>query len=120
MTRSAMAAALAAMLAATAPPAEAQTLAVATPFALPTGQLRASQLIGSPVYDLEARDIGSIKDVILDRDGRVAAVVLDVGTFLGQSSKYIGVPLIDVKTYKNRLLLDRTKQQLQVAPPYRL
>ena len=36
-----------------------------------SGELRASQLLGSTVYDVQNRNIGSIKDIVLDRDGKV-------------------------------------------------
>ena len=79
MSKFAMTAALALMTAATAPVAYAQNSAHPTNVALTTqtGQLRASQLLGSTVYDVQNRNIGSVKDVILDRDGRVAAVVVN-------------------------------------------
>jgi sporulation protein YlmC with PRC-barrel domain len=117
----AMAAALAALMAMTTPLAYAQTTKP-TPIALTTqaGQLRASQMIGSTVYDVQNRNIGSIKDLVLDRDGRVAAVVIDVGSFLGMGGKYVGVSLNDLKMDNDRLTLDRTKEQLQSAEAYQL
>src|SRR5258706_4172220 len=51
-------------------------------------QIRGSKMIGSSVYDVQNRHIGKVRDLILDRDGKVAAVVVDVRTFLrigGQS-----------------------------------
>jgi|HubBroStandDraft_6_1064221.scaffolds.fasta_scaffold114551_2 hypothetical protein len=93
MSKFAMTAALALITAAIAPVAYAQNSARPTNVALTTqaGQLRASQLIGSTVYDVQNRNIGSVNDVILDRDGRVAAVVLDVGAFLGLGGRYVAV-----------------------------
>ena len=83
-------------------------------------QIRASKMIGSSVYDLHNRDIGNVKDLIVDRDGKVAAAVVDVGTFLGMGGKYVAVSLNDIKTDNNRLTLDMTKEQLQQAKAYRL
>ncbi len=85
-----------------------------------SNQFRASKMLGSTVYDVHNRDIGSVKDLIIDRDGRVAAAVVDVGTFLGMGGKYVAVPLSDIKTDNNRLTLDMTKEQLKQAQDYHL
>jgi len=121
-------AALAALLAVAAP-ALAQTNPAApvtrsdtatTANAIQADQFRASKMIGSTVYDLQNRNIGSVKDLVLDRDGRVAAVVLDVGSFLGMGGKYVAIHLSDIKTDNDRLTLDRTKEQLQQMAAYNL
>ncbi|HYU11982.1 MAG TPA: PRC-barrel domain-containing protein [Stellaceae bacterium] len=83
-------------------------------------QIRASKMIGSAVYDVQNRNIGKVRDLVLDRDGKIAAVVVDVGTFLGMGGKTVAVQLSDLKTDHNRLTLDRTKEQLQQMANYRL
>ena len=137
MTKSNLTAAVAAILLATSPLAYAQSAAAPNENAAgnttgtaaatnPTGtqiqndQIRASKMLGSTVYDLQNRDIGSVKDLIIDKDGRVAAAVIDVGTFLGMGGKYVAVPLDAIKTDNNRLTLDMTKEQLQQAQAYNL
>ena len=122
-----IAAALTALLVATAPVAYAETAprsAATTPAAgeraIQSDQIRASKMIGSTVYDVQNRRIGHVKDLILDRDGQVASVVVDVGAFLGMGGKYVAVSLRDFKTDHNRLTLDLTKEQLQQAQNYRL
>ena len=85
---------LAALLMATAPIAYAQvntaphtsTPATSVMSQIQPDQFRATKMIGSAVYDVQNRDIGKVKDLIVDRDGRVAAVVVDVGSFLGVGS----------------------------------
>ena len=86
--------------------------------AIQVDQIRASKMLGSSVYDLQNRKIGSVKDLVLDKDGTVAAVVIDVGTTLG--GKDVAIRLSDMKTDNNRLTLDRTKEQLQQMAEYRL
>jgi sporulation protein YlmC with PRC-barrel domain len=81
--------------------------------------VRASKMIGSTVYDVQNRDIGSVKDLIIGK-GRVAAAVVDVGTFLGVGGKYVAVPLDAIKTVNNRLTLYMSKDQLQQAQAYNL
>jgi sporulation protein YlmC with PRC-barrel domain len=123
LLKSAMTVALAVMMAAaSAPVAYAQSVTHPTTVALTTqtGQLRASRLIGSTVYDGQNRNIGSVRDVILDRDGRVAAVVVDVGAFLGLGGKYVAVQLSELRTDNDRLTLNRSKEQLLSAETYKL
>jgi sporulation protein YlmC with PRC-barrel domain len=131
MTKSNVTAAVAAILMATAPMAFAQSdtarhEATASTMTNPAGtqirsdQVRASKVLGSTVYDVHNRDIGSVKDLIINKDGRVAAAVVDVGTFLGMGGKYVAVPLSAIKADNNRLTLDMTKEQLQQAEAYNL
>ena len=128
MTRTNLTAAVAAILMATSPLAYAQSTTVPREVTAtnPTGteihdnQVRASKMLGSTVYDLQNRDIGSVKDLIINKNGRVAAAVIDVGTFLGMGGKYVAVPPSAIKTDNNRLTLDMTKEQLQQAQAYNL
>jgi sporulation protein YlmC with PRC-barrel domain len=116
----------AAIIAAAAPAAYAQTrpmtetrVAVVNHIIQPD-EMRASKILGSAVYDVQNRNIGSVKDLVLDKSGTVDAVVLDVGSFLGMGGKYVAVPISDIKTNNNRLTLDRTKEQLQQMAAYEL
>ncbi len=121
-----IAAAFAALLVATAPLAYAETAAHSRAGAttgesmIQPDQIRASKVVGSAVYDVHNRKIGHVKDLVLDRDGRVAAVVVDVGAFLGMGGKFVAANLRDFKTDHNRLTLDLTKEQLQQAQNYQL
>ena len=83
-------------------------------------EIRASKMIGSTVYDVQNRKIGSVQDLVLDKSGKVDAVVVDVGSFLGMGGKNVAISLSDIKTDHNRLTLDRTKEQLQQMAEYRL
>jgi sporulation protein YlmC with PRC-barrel domain len=116
----------AAIIAAAAPGAYAQTRAMpdthvaVTSHIIQSDEVRASKMIGSTVYDLQNRNIGKVKDLVLNKDGAVDVVVLDVGSFLGMGGKYVGIPISDIKTNNNRLTLDRTKEQLQQMAAYQL
>jgi sporulation protein YlmC with PRC-barrel domain len=124
-----MTAAVALALAAAAP-AYAQTAAthesrtVAMNETLPHGiqpdEVRASKMIGSAVYDVQNRKIGSVADLILNKEGKVDAVVIDVGSFLGMGGKNVAVLPSELKTDNNWLTLDRTKEQLQQMANYDL
>ena len=110
-------AAVALALAAATPVAYAQT---ATTHSIQTDEIRASKMIGSAVYDVQNRKIGSVDDVILNKNGKVDAVVIDVGSFLGMGGKDVAVLPSDIKTDNNRLTLDRSKEQLQQMATYDL
>jgi sporulation protein YlmC with PRC-barrel domain len=127
MSKATNAALFAAIIAAAAPAAYAQTrtvpetrVAVTTHTMIQPDEVRASKLIGASVYDVQNRNIGSVKDLVLARSGTVDAVVVDVGSFLGMGGKYVAIPLSDIKTDNNRLTLDRSKEQLQQMAKYEL
>jgi sporulation protein YlmC with PRC-barrel domain len=126
MSKTTMTAAFAAIIATAAPAAYAQThpttetRVAATSNIIQPDEVRASKMIGSTVYDVQNRNIGSVKDLILNKDGRVDAAVIDVGAFLGMGGKYVAIPISDIKTDNNRLTLDRAKEQLQQMAAYDL
>jgi sporulation protein YlmC with PRC-barrel domain len=119
-------AAVAMVLAATTPAVYAQTSAThdtraaATAAGIQPDEMRASKIIGSAVYDVQNRKIGSVQDLVLGKSGKIDTVVVDVGSFLGMGGKNVAIPLSDIKTDNNRLTLDRTKEQLQQMAEYRL
>src|SRR5437588_1422288 len=122
MSKTMMTTAFAAALAVSMPLAFAQT--VHTNHIAP-GQLRATQMDGSTVYDTKNQNIGDVKDIILDKDGKVAAVVLDVGSFLGMGGKFVAVSMNDLKiTFDNNnkphFAVDMTKEQLKAAQAFDL
>jgi len=116
----------AAIIAAVAPGAYAQTSTMpaartaVTSHIIQSDEVRASKMIGSTVYDLQNRNIGKVSDLVLNRDGAIDVVVLDVGSFLGMGGKYVGIPISEIKTDNNRLTLDRSKEQLQAMAAYQL
>ena len=83
-------------------------------------QMRASKMIGSRVYDLQNRNIGKVNDLIVNRQGSIDSVIVDVGSFLGMGGKNVAVKPSDFKTDNNRLTLDVTKEQLQQKADYNL
>jgi len=122
-----------ALLMAASLPVYAQTTTTTTSTSAPRvvatqlqpGQIRATQMDGATVYDAQNQKVGDIKDVIIDRDGKVAAVVLDVGAFLGVGGKYVAVSMNDLKitqdsSNKPRFAVDMTKDQLKAAQAFDL
>ena len=114
--------------AATAP---AATAPAAAPHTLPAtiqasrhmrdDQIRASKLIGSAVYDPADQKIGTVDELVLNADGKVADVVLGVGGFLGAGEKRVAVPMADLKRGKNdHFVLAATKDSLKQMANFEL
>jgi len=137
VSKTTMTAAFAALLAASAPIAYAQTTTVpshsatAVEHGLTTqsrvmpGQIRMTDMNGATIYGAGDKSIGDIKDVVLDRDGRVAEVVLNVGATLGMGGKLVAIPMNDIKiatdsNNKPRFTVDMTEAQLKSAQAFSL
>jgi sporulation protein YlmC with PRC-barrel domain len=61
------------------------------------GEWRASKLIGVNVYNDNNEKIGDIKELIIDKSGKVDNVVLGVGGFIGMGEHYVAVPMEKLK-----------------------
>ena len=89
---------------------------------LPGDTLPVSKYYKEDVYDARDSKIGDIKDVLLDKSGQVAAVIVGVGGFLGMGEKDVAVPFnairITEKDSKRYLVMDTTKEALQSAKSY--
>jgi len=72
------------------------------------------------VYDPSDQKIGEIKDVLIGSDGKVAALIVEVGGFIGAGARDVAVPFTDVKgTKKNDkwyLTMNTSKDELKNAP----
>jgi sporulation protein YlmC with PRC-barrel domain len=74
------------------------------------------------VYDPSDAKIGDVDDLLLDKEGRVTAVIIGVGGFLGMGEKDVAVPFNSVraseKNNKWYLVLNTTKDALKQAPGF--
>ena len=61
------------------------------------GKWRASKLMGLDVYNEANEKLGDINELILDKDGKVHAVVIGVGGFLGMGEHDIAVSMDKLK-----------------------
>jgi sporulation protein YlmC with PRC-barrel domain len=66
-------------------------------YQMKAGQWRATKLDGLDVYNPNNEKIGDINELIIDRDGRVEAVVIGVGGFLGMGEHHVAVPFEKVQ-----------------------
>ena len=60
-------------------------------------QWRAPKLIGVAVYGPDEKQIGKIKDVLIDHNGAAQTVVIGVGGFLGFGTKDVAVPFAAIQ-----------------------
>ena len=77
-----------------APAAPAQTPPAPPPAVVPAEQLASAELtglLGHPVLSAQAAELGVIVDLLVDSEGRVRAVVVDVGGFMGVGSRKVAV-----------------------------
>jgi sporulation protein YlmC with PRC-barrel domain len=56
-------------------------------------QFRSTNLRGTRVYGANNENMGEINDVLINRSGQVAAVIIGVGGFLGIGEKDVAVPM---------------------------
>jgi sporulation protein YlmC with PRC-barrel domain len=61
------------------------------------GDWRTSKVVGLSVYNDNNESIGSINDLLTDRNGTIKAVVLGVGGFLGMGAHLVAVPYDKIK-----------------------
>ena len=88
------------------------------------GARDAHGILGRDVRSFANEDMGRIVDVIVDRDGKVRAAVIDFGGFLGVGSRKIVVDwnalrFAGVSSKSDSITLDLNKQQVSAAPEYK-
>jgi hypothetical protein len=87
------------------------------------GETLASSLMGTQVYNAENQSLGEINDVLLAADGRLKAVVVGVGGFLGIGERDVAVPWETLKVSQDEeqdlvLRLEVGREQLEQAPAF--
>ena len=91
--------------------------------AVPSDAVGVNDYYKQNVYDTSNNTVGEVSDLLLDKNGRVKAVILSVGGFLGLGGKYVSVPFnalqVSEKNGKRYLVIDTTKEALTSTPGYR-
>jgi len=88
------------------------------------GEMRASKLIGTNVTNAANESVGEINDVVLGKDGKVAAVIIGVGGFLGMGEhdvaiSYSGLKFAKDSSNRDVITVNATKDQLKAAPAWK-
>ncbi len=88
-------------------------------------QISANTYIGQSVYNSADESIGTINDLIMEKDGGVAAAVIGVGGFLGIGEKWVAVPFNNIAVSQTpdsddvKLTTTETAESLQAAPEFK-
>ncbi len=85
---------------------------------------RASKLIGTKVVNSANETIGDINEIVLSKDGKVAAVIIGVGGFLGMGEREVAVSFESLRMNRDSngnlvLAVNATKDTLKSAPEWR-
>ena len=84
-----------------------------------TSAIRAKKVIGTNVKDRAGNKIGSIEDIVLDKQSNaIMFAVVGFGGFLGMAEKYHPIPwsALDYQEVENAYVVGYSKEQLQGAP----
>ena len=111
---------------ATKPADNAATAAASSAFVKVPGQDDlSSKVVGLDVYNKDNKDIGTIKDIALNPDGRTTAYIVSVGGFLGIGDHYVAISPSAVKVSYNdndkkwHATMDASADQLKSAPEFK-
>ncbi len=84
-----------------------------------TSAIRAKKVIGTTVNDSAGRKIGTVEDVILDKQSNnIMFAVVGFGGFLGAGEKFHPIPWesLDYDETQGAYVVNYTKTQLEAAP----
>jgi sporulation protein YlmC with PRC-barrel domain len=110
--------ALAIVAALTTPAFAAQTMS-----SLPPDSFTVTDYYKQDVYDQSKNTVGKIDDVLIDKSGKITALIVGVGGFLGMGEWDVALPFTSVKAEKKDnkwyLTVDETKDSLKGAVGYK-
>jgi sporulation protein YlmC with PRC-barrel domain len=88
-------------------------------------ELTADKLEGARVYGPKDEDVGEVNRLILDNNGQVQRIVLDVGGFLGMGERQIAVTPDELNIVRTqdgnefRVYIDANQATLKAQPEYK-
>jgi sporulation protein YlmC with PRC-barrel domain len=98
-------------------------LAAETMSSLPPNSFTITDYYKQDVYDNGKNSVGKIDDVLIDKSGKVTALIVGVGGFLGIGEKDVALPFAAVKAEKKDnkwyLTVGETKDSLKSAAGYK-
>jgi sporulation protein YlmC with PRC-barrel domain len=85
------------------------------------GQISTDKLIGRDIRNAQDKVIGEIKSVALGREGRVEAVIVGVGGFLGVGEREVAIGWDNLRIRNNGEVIatDLAEDQLRALPEYK-
>lgn len=92
---------------------------------VPNSDELSSKVVGLDIYNSSNQDIGQIKDIAMNQNGRAQAYVVSVGGFLGLGEHYVAVNPSAVKVSYNETdkkwhaSMNASADQLKAAPEFK-
>jgi sporulation protein YlmC with PRC-barrel domain len=85
--------------------------------------LLASNLIGQSIYNSRDETVGDLNDLVTDENGKVVAVLVGSGGFLGLGEKNVALDFKDLRFARDedgniKVIANVTKEMLASAPDY--
>jgi hypothetical protein len=81
-----------------------------------------NEFINQDVFNRSGDKLGTIKEMLIGPDGRMAAAIINVGQHLGMGDKDVAVHFaaleVDQRGGARRILIDAVKENLQAAPAF--
>lgn len=110
-----------------APQAERQLHPLNSPgySSIPAADRTADNLEDADVYARDGEEIGDVTDLLVDNNGQVTHVVVNVGGFLGMGTHTVALPLDQVEVQWNqdrddaRVYVSMTKEELKALPEHK-
>ena len=104
-------------------PVSLQQKAINPPSVTVLGSRQAQSVLGKEVRTTADESMGRIVDVVVDREGRVRAAVIDFGGFLGVGSRKIAVDWsalhFETNGKRDVVTSELTRDQVKAAPEYK-
>ncbi|MGR3630792.1 MAG: PRC-barrel domain-containing protein [Limimaricola soesokkakensis] len=102
-----------AMIESTGPVVEREGFAM-----VPANEIAVTDLEGSTVYGINDERIGDIGDIMVDDQGQIQNVVVEVGGFLGIGEKPVAIPFDQMSVLRSeagevRVFIEATEEQLE-------
>jgi hypothetical protein len=103
-------------------PVSLQHKTIKPPSVTVLGSRQAQSVLGKEVRTSADESMGRIVDIVVDREGRVRAAVIDFGGFLGVGSRKIAVDWSALRfdgSKPDLVTSELTRDQVNAAPEYR-
>jgi sporulation protein YlmC with PRC-barrel domain len=90
-----------------------------------TNSWTTAQAVGQSVYNRAGERIGEVDELLIDNTGKVSAVIIGVGGFLGLGERKVAVNFSSLEMTREgngnpRMVVDLDKTTLREAPEYRV
>lgn len=102
-------------------PTTASPSSAAQWYSIQADDMRASRLMGSTVRNNAGESVGDVNEIVIDKSGKVAAVIVGVGGFLGIGEREVALSYSQIQSRVDGsgnlvITTNVTRDQLKSAP----